>query len=154
MFLFRALIKYPETSLLIDEEFHIDKDAPITVMIYFNVDVRRNEKAFGFTKKNFFLNMVLTNYPSTLGVLQYSPELLNYVGYFSYHRLILHRIATCPRTIEERKGTRTDRPTQKGVRPSVGQWGIIILKQRKERLSLSRKGTAPQSPGTGRAGRI
>ncbi|GBN19755.1 hypothetical protein AVEN_40533-1 [Araneus ventricosus] len=51
----------------IDEEFHIDKDVPIIVMGDFNVDVKRNEKAFGFMKKHFEFNMVPTNYPSTLG---------------------------------------------------------------------------------------
>ncbi|GBN05050.1 hypothetical protein AVEN_71186-1 [Araneus ventricosus] len=45
---------------------HIDKDVPILVMGDFNVDVKRNEKAFGFMKKHFDLNMVPTNYPSTL----------------------------------------------------------------------------------------
>ncbi|GBL86245.1 hypothetical protein AVEN_131976-1 [Araneus ventricosus] len=54
-------------GLLIDEEFHIDKDVPITVMGDFNVDAKRNEKAFGFMKKHFDLNMVLTNYSSILG---------------------------------------------------------------------------------------
>ncbi|GBN08594.1 hypothetical protein AVEN_45455-1 [Araneus ventricosus] len=111
MFLFSALIKYSETSLLIDEEFHIDKDVPILVMGDFNADVKRNEKAFGFMKKHFDLNMVPTNYPSTLGnsyigstlTRLISPELSNYVCYFSYHRPILHRIVTCPRTIEEFK---------------------------------------------------
>ncbi|GBO27769.1 hypothetical protein AVEN_173786-1 [Araneus ventricosus] len=67
MFLFSALIKYSETSLLIDEECHIDKDVPIIVMGDFNADIKRNEKAFGFMKKHFDLNMVPTNYPSTLG---------------------------------------------------------------------------------------
>ncbi|GBO04677.1 hypothetical protein AVEN_112724-1 [Araneus ventricosus] len=62
--LFSALIKYSETSLLIDEEFHIDKDVPIIVMGDCNVDVKRNEKAFGFMKKHFDLNKVPTNYPS------------------------------------------------------------------------------------------
>ncbi|GBL92187.1 hypothetical protein AVEN_91524-1 [Araneus ventricosus] len=62
-----VLIKYSETSLLIDEEFHIDKDVPIIVMGDFNVDVKRNEKALGFMKKHFDLNTVPTNYPSTLG---------------------------------------------------------------------------------------
>ncbi|GBN48276.1 hypothetical protein AVEN_68208-1 [Araneus ventricosus] len=85
MFLFRALIKYSETSLLIDEEFHIDKDVPIIVMGDVNVDAKRNEKAFGFIKKHFDLNMVPTNYPSTLGnsyidstfTRDISPKLLN-----------------------------------------------------------------------------
>ncbi|GBL98215.1 hypothetical protein AVEN_268298-1 [Araneus ventricosus] len=110
MFLFSALIKYSETSLLIDEEFHID-DVPINVMGDFNVDVKRNEKAFGFMKKHFDLSMVPTKYPSTLGnsyidstfTSNISPELLNYVCYFSYHRPTLHRIVTYPRTIEEFK---------------------------------------------------
>ncbi|GBM01963.1 hypothetical protein AVEN_269567-1 [Araneus ventricosus] len=96
MFLFSALIKYSETSLLIDGEFHIDKDVPIIVMGDFNVDVKRNEKAFGFMKKDFDLSMVPTNYPSTLGnsyidstfTRNISPELLNYVCCFSYHRPI------------------------------------------------------------------
>ncbi|GBN76386.1 hypothetical protein AVEN_34053-1 [Araneus ventricosus] len=109
MFLFSALIKYSETSLLIDEEFHIDKDVPIIVMGDFTVDVKRNDKEFGFMKEHFDLNMVPTNYPSTL-VNSYidstftgniSPELLNYACYFSYHRPILHRIIAYPRTIEE-----------------------------------------------------
>ncbi|GBM77242.1 hypothetical protein AVEN_71040-1 [Araneus ventricosus] len=51
----------------IDEEFHIDKDVPIIVMGDFNADVKRIEKAFGFMKKHFDLNMVPTNYSSTLG---------------------------------------------------------------------------------------
>ncbi|GBN73006.1 hypothetical protein AVEN_21296-1 [Araneus ventricosus] len=67
MLVFRALIKYSETCLLINEEFQIDKDVPIIVMGDFNVDVKRNEKAFGFMKKHFDLNLVPTNYPSTLG---------------------------------------------------------------------------------------
>ncbi|GBN87103.1 hypothetical protein AVEN_240012-1 [Araneus ventricosus] len=87
MFSFNALIAYSETSLLIDEEFHIDKDAPIIVMGDFNADVRRSEKAFGFMKKHFDLDMVPTNYPSTLGnsyidscfTRNISPELLNYI---------------------------------------------------------------------------
>ncbi|GBM25475.1 hypothetical protein AVEN_261586-1 [Araneus ventricosus] len=54
-------------GLLIDEEFHIYKVVPIIVMGDFNVDVKRNEKAFGFMKKRFDLNMVPTNYPITLG---------------------------------------------------------------------------------------
>ncbi|GBN17671.1 hypothetical protein AVEN_144474-1, partial [Araneus ventricosus] len=62
-----ALIKYSETSLLIDEEFHIDKDVPIIVIRDFSVDAKRNEKAFAFMKKHFDLNMVPANYPSTLG---------------------------------------------------------------------------------------
>ncbi|GBN97817.1 hypothetical protein AVEN_36194-1 [Araneus ventricosus] len=66
MFLFIALIKHSETSLLIDEEFYKDKYVPIIVMGDFNADVKRNEKAFCFLK-HFDLNMVLTNYPSTLG---------------------------------------------------------------------------------------
>ncbi|GBM86429.1 hypothetical protein AVEN_93657-1 [Araneus ventricosus] len=94
MLLFSALIKYSETSLLIDEEFHIDKDVLIIVMGDFNVDVKRNEKEFGFIKKHFDMNMVTTNYPSTLGnsyidstfTRNISPELLNYVCFFSYHR--------------------------------------------------------------------
>ncbi|GBN03437.1 hypothetical protein AVEN_65359-1 [Araneus ventricosus] len=49
-----------------DEEFHIVKDVPIIVMGDFNVDVKRNEKAFGFMKKHLDLNVVPTNYPSTL----------------------------------------------------------------------------------------
>ncbi|GBN92324.1 hypothetical protein AVEN_251730-1 [Araneus ventricosus] len=109
MFLFSVLMKYSEASLLIDEEFVINEDVPIIVMGDFNVDVERNEKAFGFLKKHFDLNMAPTNYPSTLGnsyiastfTRNISPELLNYVCYFSYHRAILHRIATYPRTIEE-----------------------------------------------------
>ncbi|GBN12625.1 hypothetical protein AVEN_5067-1 [Araneus ventricosus] len=49
------------------------------------------------------------------------------------------------------------RRTRKGVMPLVGLWGIIIIEQRKkggerETLPLARKGTAPQSPGTRRAG--
>ncbi|GBL71631.1 hypothetical protein AVEN_204486-1 [Araneus ventricosus] len=111
MFLFSALIKYSETGLLIDKEFHIDKDVPIIVMGDFNVDVKRNEKAFGFMKKHFYFNMVPTNYSSTLGnsyidstfTRNINPELLNYVCYFSYHPPILHRIVTYPRTIEEFK---------------------------------------------------
>ncbi|GBM50076.1 hypothetical protein AVEN_138854-1 [Araneus ventricosus] len=67
MFLISELIKYSESSLLIDKEFHIDKDVPIIVMGDFNVNVKRNEKEFGFMTKNFDLNMVPTNYPSTLG---------------------------------------------------------------------------------------
>ncbi|GBO07969.1 hypothetical protein AVEN_53970-1 [Araneus ventricosus] len=67
MFLFSALKKYSEKNLLIDEKFHTDKDVPIIVMGDFNVDVKRNEKAFGFMKKHFDLNMEPTNYPSTLG---------------------------------------------------------------------------------------
>ncbi|GBN56666.1 hypothetical protein AVEN_110033-1 [Araneus ventricosus] len=51
----------------IDEEFHIVKDVQIIVMDDFNVDVKRNEKAFGFMKKHLDLNMVPTNYPSNLG---------------------------------------------------------------------------------------
>ncbi|GBN45554.1 hypothetical protein AVEN_147529-1 [Araneus ventricosus] len=43
MFVFSAVIKYSETGLLIDEEFHIDKDVPIIVMDDFNVDVKSNE---------------------------------------------------------------------------------------------------------------
>ncbi|GBN38069.1 Transcriptional regulator ATRX, partial [Araneus ventricosus] len=66
IFLFSTLVKYSETSLLIDQEFHIDKDVPIIVMGDFNVDVKRNANAFGFMKKHFDLNMVPTNYPSTL----------------------------------------------------------------------------------------
>ncbi|GBN42200.1 hypothetical protein AVEN_85942-1 [Araneus ventricosus] len=92
MFLFSALIKYSETSLLIEEEFHIDKYVPVIAMGDFNVDVKRNEKAFGFMKKHFDLNKVPTNYPSTLGnsyidstfTRNISPELLNYVSYFSF----------------------------------------------------------------------
>ncbi|GBN20716.1 hypothetical protein AVEN_125102-1 [Araneus ventricosus] len=111
MFLFSALIKYSEKSLLIDEEFHIDKDVPIIVMGDFDVDVKRNDKAFGFMKKHSDLNMVPINYPSTLGksyidstfTRNISPQLLNYVCYVSYHRPILHRNATYPRTIEEFK---------------------------------------------------
>ncbi|GBO04370.1 hypothetical protein AVEN_263011-1 [Araneus ventricosus] len=112
MFLFSVLVKYPETMLLIDEKFHIDKDVPIIVMGDFNADVKKNEKVFGFMKKHFDLNMVPTNYPSTLGksyiylnfTRNISPELLNYVCYFSYHRTILHRIVvTYLRTIEEFK---------------------------------------------------
>ncbi|GBN19226.1 hypothetical protein AVEN_135217-1 [Araneus ventricosus] len=111
MFLFSALIKYSETSLLIDEEFHIDKDVAIIVMGDFNVDVKKNDKVFGFMKKHFDLNMVPTNYPSTLGnsyidstfTRNMSPELLNYVCYFSYHRSIQRRNVTYPRTIEEFK---------------------------------------------------
>ncbi|GBO16132.1 hypothetical protein AVEN_91654-1 [Araneus ventricosus] len=110
MFLFSELIKHSETSLLFDEEFHIDQDVPIIVMGDFDVDVKRNEKAFGFMKKHFDLNMVPTNYPSTLGnsyidstFTNISPELLNYVYYFSYHLPILHRIVTYPRAIEEFK---------------------------------------------------
>ncbi|GBN59642.1 hypothetical protein AVEN_9059-1 [Araneus ventricosus] len=111
MFLFSALIKYSKTSLLIDEEFHIDEDVPIIVTGDFNAKVRRNEKAFGFVKKHFDWNMVTTNYPSTLGnsyidstfTRNISPELLNYVSHFSYHRPILHRIVTYPRTTEECK---------------------------------------------------
>ncbi|GBN08360.1 hypothetical protein AVEN_123161-1 [Araneus ventricosus] len=107
MFLFSALIKYSETSLLIDEEFQIDKDVPIIVTGEFNVDVKRNEKAFGFMKKHFDLNMVPTNSPSTLGNSYFdtaftrniTPELRNYVCYSSYHRSILLRIVTYPRTI-------------------------------------------------------
>ncbi|GBM61936.1 hypothetical protein AVEN_272800-1 [Araneus ventricosus] len=91
MFLFSALIKYSETTLLIDEELHIDKDIQLIVMSDFNVDVKMNEKEFGFMKKHFDLNMVPTNYPSTLGnsyidstfTRNISPELLNYVYYFS-----------------------------------------------------------------------
>ncbi|GBM34258.1 hypothetical protein AVEN_37077-1 [Araneus ventricosus] len=94
-----------------EEEFHIVKDIPIIVMGDFNVDVKRNEKAFGFKKKHLDLNMVPTNYPSILGnsyidssfTRNISPELLNYACYFSYHRPILHRIVTYPRTIEEFK---------------------------------------------------
>ncbi|GBN19277.1 hypothetical protein AVEN_254242-1 [Araneus ventricosus] len=93
IFLFSTLMKYSETSLLIYDEFHIDKDVPIIVMGDFSVDVKRNEKAFGFMKKHFDLNMVPTNYPSTLGnsyidstfTRNISPELLNYVCYFSYY---------------------------------------------------------------------
>ncbi|GBN23848.1 hypothetical protein AVEN_83938-1 [Araneus ventricosus] len=111
MFLFSALIKYSDTTLLIDEEFHVDKDVPIIVVGDFNLDVKRNEKASGFMKKHFDLNMVPANYPSTLGnsyidstfTRNISPELLNYACYFSYHRPILHRIVTYPRTIEEFK---------------------------------------------------
>ncbi|GBM92146.1 hypothetical protein AVEN_162750-1 [Araneus ventricosus] len=96
---------------LFSAEFHTDKDVPIIVMGDFNVDVKRNEKAFAFMKKHFDLNMVPTNYPSTLGnsyidstfARNISPGLLNYVCYFSYHRPILHRIVTYPRTIEEFK---------------------------------------------------
>ncbi|GBM13838.1 hypothetical protein AVEN_189371-1, partial [Araneus ventricosus] len=95
----------------IDEEFHIVKDVPIIVMGDFNVDVKRNEKAFGFMKKHLDLNMVPTNYPSILGnsyndstfTRNISPELLNYACYFSNHRPILHTIVTYPRTIEEFK---------------------------------------------------
>ncbi|GBO19744.1 hypothetical protein AVEN_187128-1 [Araneus ventricosus] len=109
--MFSELLKYSETRLLIGEEFHIDKDVPIIVMGDFNVDVKRNEKAFGFMKKHFDLNMVPTNYPSTLGnsyidstfTIKINPELLNYVCYFSYHRPILHRIVTYPRMVEEFK---------------------------------------------------
>ncbi|GBN91445.1 hypothetical protein AVEN_141163-1 [Araneus ventricosus] len=69
----------------IDEEFHIVKDVPIIVMGDFNVDVKKNEKAFGFMKKHFDLNMVPTNYPSSLGnsyidstfTRNNNPELLN-----------------------------------------------------------------------------
>ncbi|GBL81592.1 hypothetical protein AVEN_93390-1 [Araneus ventricosus] len=111
MFSSSALIKYSETSLLIDEEFHIDKDVPIIVMGDFNVDVKRNEKAFGFMKRHFDLNMEPTNYPSTLRnshidstfTRNISPELLNYVCYLSHHQPILRRIVTYPRTIEEFK---------------------------------------------------
>ncbi|GBN78516.1 hypothetical protein AVEN_15986-1 [Araneus ventricosus] len=111
MFLFSALIKYSEKCLLIDEEFHIDKDVPIIVIGDCIVDVKNNEKAFGFMKKHFDLNMVPTNFPSTLGnsyidstfARNISPELLNYACYFSYHRPILHRIVTYPRTTEEFK---------------------------------------------------
>ncbi|GBM32821.1 hypothetical protein AVEN_216526-1 [Araneus ventricosus] len=110
-FLRSALIKYSETDLLIDEEFHIDKDVPIIVMGDFNVDVKRNEKSFGFVKKHFDLNMVPANYPSTLEnsyidstfTRNISPELLDYIHYFSYLRPILHRIVTYPLTIEEFK---------------------------------------------------
>ncbi|GBN02919.1 hypothetical protein AVEN_193501-1 [Araneus ventricosus] len=111
MLLFSALIKYSETSLLIHKEFHIDKDVPIIAMGDFIVDVKRNEKAFGFMKKHFDLNMVPTNYPSTLGnsyidssfTRNVIPELLNYVCYSSYHRPTPHRIVTYPLTIEEFK---------------------------------------------------
>ncbi|GBO31440.1 hypothetical protein AVEN_161298-1 [Araneus ventricosus] len=111
MFLFSALIKYSETRLLIDEEFHMDKDVPVIVMGAFNVDVKRNEKALGFMKKHFDLNMAPTNYPSILGnsyidstfTRNISPKLLNYVCYFSYHGPILRRIVTYPHTIEEFK---------------------------------------------------
>ncbi|GBN83974.1 hypothetical protein AVEN_268433-1 [Araneus ventricosus] len=90
LFLFSALTAHSQTSLLIDEEFHIDKDVPIIVISDFNVDVKGSEKAFGFMKKHFDLNMVSTNYPSTLGnsyidstfTRNISPELLNYVSYF------------------------------------------------------------------------
>ncbi|GBN96053.1 hypothetical protein AVEN_101271-1 [Araneus ventricosus] len=44
IFLFSAHIKYSETNLLIDEEFHINKDVPFIVMRDFNVDAKRNEK--------------------------------------------------------------------------------------------------------------
>ncbi|GBM46278.1 hypothetical protein AVEN_139837-1 [Araneus ventricosus] len=71
--------------MLIDEEFHIDKDVPVIAMGV-NVDVKKNEKAFGFMKKHFDLNMVPTNYPSTLEnsyidstfTRYISPKLLNY----------------------------------------------------------------------------
>ncbi|GBN44705.1 hypothetical protein AVEN_173912-1 [Araneus ventricosus] len=53
--------------LLIYEEFHMDKDVPLIAMGDFNVDVKRNQNSFGFMKKHFDLNMVPTNYPSTLG---------------------------------------------------------------------------------------
>ncbi|GBN27981.1 hypothetical protein AVEN_264204-1 [Araneus ventricosus] len=87
-----ALIKYSETSLLIDGEFHIDKDVPIIIKGDFNVDFKRNEKAFGFMKKHFDLNMVPTNYPSTLGnsyidltfARNISNELLNSVDYILF----------------------------------------------------------------------
>ncbi|GBN95956.1 hypothetical protein AVEN_20489-1 [Araneus ventricosus] len=39
----------------------IDEDVTITVVGEFNVDVKRNEKAFGFMRKYFDLNMVPTN---------------------------------------------------------------------------------------------
>ncbi|GBL78600.1 hypothetical protein AVEN_65192-1 [Araneus ventricosus] len=79
----------PAGHLGIDEEFHIVKDVPIIVMGDLNVDVKRNEEAFGFMKKHFDLNVVPKNYPSTLGnsyidltfTRSISPELLNYVCY-------------------------------------------------------------------------
>ncbi|GBM71618.1 hypothetical protein AVEN_5221-1 [Araneus ventricosus] len=52
---------------LIFEQFNIDKDVLIIVMGDLNVDVKRNEKAFGFMKKHYDLNMVPTNYPNALG---------------------------------------------------------------------------------------
>ncbi|GBN08523.1 hypothetical protein AVEN_5832-1 [Araneus ventricosus] len=65
---------------------HIDKDVPIIAMGDFTVDVKRNDKEFGFMKEHFDLNMVPTNYPNTLGnsyidsifTRNMSPELLNY----------------------------------------------------------------------------
>ncbi|GBN59514.1 cAMP-dependent protein kinase type II regulatory subunit [Araneus ventricosus] len=92
MFLFSALIKYSETSLVIDE----DKDVPIIVIGDFNVDVKRNEKAFGFMKKHLDLNMVPTHYPGTLGnsyidstfTRNLSPELLNYAVITTFKAVI------------------------------------------------------------------
>ncbi|GBM09121.1 hypothetical protein AVEN_5299-1 [Araneus ventricosus] len=91
IFLFSTIIKYSEISLLINEEFHVDKDVPITVMGDFNVDAKRNEKASGFMKKHFDLNMVPTDYPSTQGIhilIQFLPETLvlnYYIMYITFH---------------------------------------------------------------------
>ncbi|GBN31936.1 hypothetical protein AVEN_267094-1 [Araneus ventricosus] len=53
MFLFIALIKYSETSLMIDEEFHKYKDVRIIVKGDVNVDVKRNEKSVRFHEEAF-----------------------------------------------------------------------------------------------------
>ncbi|GBL90353.1 hypothetical protein AVEN_178802-1 [Araneus ventricosus] len=90
LLLFSDLMKYLESSLLIDQEFDIDKEVPIIMMGDFNIYAKRNEKAFDFLKHHFNLNMVYTNYPSTLGnscldltfTRNITPELLNYVCYF------------------------------------------------------------------------
>ncbi|GBN55640.1 hypothetical protein AVEN_93351-1 [Araneus ventricosus] len=39
-------MKYSESSLLIDQEFDIDKGLPIIMMEDLNIDAKRNEKAF------------------------------------------------------------------------------------------------------------
>ncbi|GBL93452.1 hypothetical protein AVEN_59659-1 [Araneus ventricosus] len=89
-------MKYSESSLLINQEFDIDKDVPVIMMGDFDIDAKRNEKAFDSLKHHFNLNMVPTNYPSSLGnsfidltfTRNITPELLNYVCYFSYHHPI------------------------------------------------------------------
>ncbi|GBL81841.1 hypothetical protein AVEN_93580-1 [Araneus ventricosus] len=122
MFLFSALMKYSETSLLIDEEFHIDKDVPIIVMGDFNVEVKRNEKAFGFMKKHFDLNVVPTNYPSTLG---------NSYIYSNFTRNISSKLLNYEKAYP-------DLPDGVPEKPSSG--APVVQRQSRRRLVLAEEG--------------